>query len=629
MDIQTYSESKLDERSLREFFHEKYGNRIANPLLAAKLLKKFLEYAACAESTEEADELFRNNFLNSNLPEATVLGAGMAGIHVESHPKGGFKVGDEESNFARIIDGIAEKRHLSEQEIEQIKGELSLDQSMKMEEDLEFAKNLIVSVQMGLKAFRFSVVWEKVMTADGIDFKELARYKRHAEMCLQYGIEPVVVLHHFDLPEGVQWVDEKVTPKKLLKTLQQLLLGHQSEWAHGSIRAKFLQYANVVLQELIPAGVQNFIVINEPNVELDSRYLGRRWQPYDKNLVRFFEGQANMTSVVRDTYMLAKIIAEESETRVTVMSALNLSYFDTQNATIWGHQFLTWLAEYFDKTMQIRMYKDKDLMYFDVLGVQPYWLHEVTVIEDLGQKVTKLPFTSPRKKHPKTVAPMKGTHGQLLNPARVYDVIMDVKRRFPQIKAFALTEFGADIGAHRLHDKAAYMGGVFESIKRLTDRGIHVVFALMWTLFTNYELIGPDGGGHSHLTGEEGEVDLGYNFGIFGRPDFSKQRTKLHAVPTFLYPNMIDEIYKVAKENGLIEEFEQPHYLAFIDMWVELFELELQKFPEKKKIIIESLIDQLDLLQTFFQKSSMDQKDVCIEYINGILCQLKPQVQEA
>ncbi len=619
--------TNLSERELKLHFNLKYGNRIANPRLAAKLQNKFLGYTSSAQSVGEADRLFQDYFLNSYIPDSTVLGAGIAELHVGTHPQGGFKVGDEESNFDRIIKGIAERRHLSEQEIEQLKSELSLDQSMKMEEDLEFAKNLIVAVQMGLKAFRFSIVWEKVMTPEGVDLQELVRYKRHAEMCLRYGLEPVVVLHHFDLPEGIQWVDETVTPGKLVKTIQQIVTGSQTEWATGSIRAKFLKYANIVLQELIPAGVQNFIVINEPNVELDSRYLGRRWQPYDKNLVRFFEGQSNMSSVAKDTYMLAKLIADENETKVTVMTAINMAYFDTQNATISGHQILKWFAEYFDKTMQIRMYQHEDLMYFDVLGVQPYWIHEVTLIEEFAQKILKLPFTSPKKKNPKVVAPMKGTHGQLLNSSRIYDVIMSVKKRFPQINAFALTEFGADIGAHRLNDKVKYLEGAFDSIKRLTEQGIDVVFALMWTLFTNYELIGPDGGGHSRLTGEEGEIDAGYNFGIVGRSDFGKQQSKLHAVPTVLYPGMIDAMYDAAKKYNLVDS-EKPHYLAFIDMWVEIFDLEIEQFPAERDIIIESLITQLEALKTFFEKSPIEEKDECLSYIDGILSQLELRPQE-
>lgn len=60
--------------------------------------------------------------------------------------------------------------------------------------------------KMGYKAFRFSISWARIFpngTEDKPNIKGLEFYDKVISECLKYQIEPVITLHHFDLPLGL------------------------------------------------------------------------------------------------------------------------------------------------------------------------------------------------------------------------------------------------------------------------------------------------------------------------------------------------------------------------------------------------------------------------------------------
>ncbi|MEP6599385.1 MAG: GH1 family beta-glucosidase [Actinomycetota bacterium] len=81
-------------------------------------------------------------------------------------------------------------------------GDIACDHYHRVESDLDLIASL------GLHAYRFSVSWSRIKSADdgatnsaGLDF-----YSRMVDGLLQRGIEPIVTLYHWDLP---QWVQDK------------------------------------------------------------------------------------------------------------------------------------------------------------------------------------------------------------------------------------------------------------------------------------------------------------------------------------------------------------------------------------------------------------------------------------
>ena len=55
---------------------------------------------------------------------------------------------------------------------------------------------------MGLKAYRFSIAWTRILPngTGKVNEKGIEFYNNVIDECLKYNIEPVVTMYHFDLP---------------------------------------------------------------------------------------------------------------------------------------------------------------------------------------------------------------------------------------------------------------------------------------------------------------------------------------------------------------------------------------------------------------------------------------------
>ena len=56
--------------------------------------------------------------------------------------------------------------------------------------------------ELGLKAFRFSIAWTRIMDIENnkTNQKGISFYHQVIDECLNQGIEPIVTMYHFDLP---------------------------------------------------------------------------------------------------------------------------------------------------------------------------------------------------------------------------------------------------------------------------------------------------------------------------------------------------------------------------------------------------------------------------------------------
>ncbi len=77
-------------------------------------------------------------------------------------------------------------------------------------------EDILLMSQLGIKAYRFSIAWTRVILdeAGGINAEGLAFYDRLINTLLKYGIEPIITLYHWDLPEWLQkrggWASREV-----------------------------------------------------------------------------------------------------------------------------------------------------------------------------------------------------------------------------------------------------------------------------------------------------------------------------------------------------------------------------------------------------------------------------------
>ncbi|WP_066461337.1 glycoside hydrolase family 1 protein [Sanguibacter suarezii] len=107
-----------------------------------------------------------------------------------------------------------------------------------------FREDMQVLVDAGLSMYRFSIEWARIEPVKGfISQAELAHYRRMVTTAREMGLEPMVTLHHFTIP---QWFED------------------EGGWRAPDAVERFAFYTRAVLPVL--EGVEWVCTINEPNM---------------------------------------------------------------------------------------------------------------------------------------------------------------------------------------------------------------------------------------------------------------------------------------------------------------------------------------------------------------------------
>ncbi|XP_059161912.1 uncharacterized protein LOC131944999 [Physella acuta] len=126
-------------------------------------------------------------------------------------------------------------------------GRVACDSYHKYKEDVQMLK------QMGFTHYRFSIGWSRVMpdgTNRTINRAGLDYYRRLITELKQNGIEPMITLYHWDLPEALE---------------------QKGGWLNEDIVGYFRDYAELVFKEFAPL-VNYWITLNEPWVVSNHGY---------------------------------------------------------------------------------------------------------------------------------------------------------------------------------------------------------------------------------------------------------------------------------------------------------------------------------------------------------------------
>jgi 6-phospho-beta-glucosidase len=109
-----------------------------------------------------------------------------------------------------------------------------------------FREDVALFAELGLRAYRFSISWSRVIPdGDGeVNQAGLAFYRDLVDELRAAGIEPIVTMYHFDLPQALQ---------------------DKGGWSNRSTIDAFERYARVLLEEL-GQKVTYWLTINEQNM---------------------------------------------------------------------------------------------------------------------------------------------------------------------------------------------------------------------------------------------------------------------------------------------------------------------------------------------------------------------------
>lgn len=143
-------------------------------------------------------------------------------------------------------------------------GDIAVDHYHRYKEDVR------LMAEMGLKAYRFSVAWSRILPSGKgeVNEKGLLFYENLIDELKRYDIEPVLTLYHWDIPQALQ--DE------------------YQGWESREVIDDFDHYARILF-ERFKDKVKYWVSFNEQNV---FTALGYRWEAHPPNIAdvkRMFE----------------------------------------------------------------------------------------------------------------------------------------------------------------------------------------------------------------------------------------------------------------------------------------------------------------------------------------------------
>ena len=130
-----------------------------------------------------------------------------------------------------------------------------------------YREDVAIMKKLGVKSYRFSISWPRIMPEEGkINDKGIAFYNNLVDELLKAGIEPIITLYHWDLP---QWIQSRY-----------------KGWLNEKIVALFEEYTKVVIEALSDR-VTYWLTFNEPQCFLMNAHLTCIHAPYNRVIFRF------------------------------------------------------------------------------------------------------------------------------------------------------------------------------------------------------------------------------------------------------------------------------------------------------------------------------------------------------
>ena len=180
--------------------------------------------------------------------------------------------------------------------------------------------------KMGLKIYRFGIEWARIMPReDEIDEEAIERYREELLLLREYGIRPLMTIHHFTNP---MWFEKK----------------------GGFERQENLHY----YLELVELAVSRFgdlcsdyVTINEPNVYATNSYFFGSWPPGEKSLKKTLAVMENLAFCHIEAYGIIHGMRREMGYDDTMVACANhLRVFAPKNPKNPWHRLCARLNSY-------------------------------------------------------------------------------------------------------------------------------------------------------------------------------------------------------------------------------------------------------------------------------------------
>ena len=343
--------------------------------------------------------------------------------------------------------------------------------------------------KLGIPSYRLSVSWSRIfpqgrgaVNQAGLDF-----YDKLIDALLTEGVEPIVNLHHYDLP---------------------LALYMRGGWPAEDVGKAYLEYADRVFR-LLGDRVSRWITANDVRGTLLGGYVtGERAPGRQGEVKTAIQGWYNMNLACAGAVALWKDLsggkgeiggvmgvvpvypADCSSEAELLAKRYQLLYNDAFLAPILTGKYPPELREFLEQNDLLPQYDPSDAKTLergkgDFIGISYYTPMRVTPNPEADPAN---PFTAALRqvREPCTQS------GWEIYPEGMYDAIMDIHRKYsPRIY---VAETGGAFNDDRFDgemvlddDRIAYLSRHFRQVLRAIDDGADVRGIHVWTLFDNFE----------------------------------------------------------------------------------------------------------------------------------------------
>nr|WP_263313329.1 6-phospho-beta-galactosidase [Mammaliicoccus sp. Marseille-Q6498] len=421
------------------------------------------------------------------LPNSFVLGAATAAYQVEGSSK---------------VDG---KGRVLWDEFLEKQGRFSPDPASdfynRYEEDIKLAS------EHGIKALRISIAWSRIFPKGygEINKKGVAYYKQVFNTCRKYNIEPYVTLHHFDTPES---------------------LFKKGDWLNKENIEYFLQYAEFCF-ETFQDDIKYWMTINEPIAYAMGQYVTGAFPPGEKyEVVKCLQAQHNQILAHSKVVNLFKEKGYKGE--IGIIHSLTQFYSIDDNPEnikaayiqdIFANGFMldgTFLGEYTEEKLAVvRQIVDANNGHLDItdeekaiikkaapqsdfLGINYYQSNWVKYHNGesyihhngTGEKGTAIFRLKGISEIVKNEAIPTTDWDWYIYPEGLYDMIMRIKKDYPNYKKLMITENGLGYKDHFIDEETIiddepridYVKGHLESVSNAIKDGANVTGYFIWSL---------------------------------------------------------------------------------------------------------------------------------------------------
>ena len=348
---------------------------------------------------------------------------------------------------------------------------VACDHYHRMREDVALMR------EMGLKAYRFSVSWSRVIPEEGkVNSEGIEFYSDLIDELIKNGIEPLLTIYHWDMPT---WVYKK------------------GGWMSKNIITHFAEYTRVLVESFSDR-VKWWIPMNEPGCFIMNGHMQGVHAPFKRNYLAL----SNLTrNCMLANAEAVKAIRKYAKQPVKVGVAFSSGAYVPDNET----------PEEIERARMLSMEKGCGLMgnrwWMDPMlagkPVRAYGIYSSRK-RDMGHIYQEYDFVGlniytsynyaewgfGNKKPPEDMK--KNSLGWIIDPRCMYWNVKFVYEKYGL--PIMITENGIasndvvnDDGRVYDPDRAEFMKGYLSTLKRAANEGIPVLGYLHWSVMDNFE----------------------------------------------------------------------------------------------------------------------------------------------